>query len=311
LNKVKSAVIKTLAFVGIKQTATTSQQTLTPPYPIEGPDVSTWQDYSAAGQFVGIDFKLIKASRKSVRMLGIKIGEGSWDGYPEATFQGQAREGLQAGIESVFPYHYWHVEVPASQQAGYYKTRLTNLGQKMTGPLAVDIEDTDRVEYKPPTQTMTAADIKARTPTAKAMTSALKDYLDAVSQIDGRPCLWYGADWYESWFLWLAAMAGMDMGFVQLYPRWIASYTSPVIYLPYLTKIENVYIWQDTSTPGSARQMQGFPNPSRVDMNWFIKSEADFNRVMLLGAGSVTPPAELTDKQKLDILWQAHPDLWP
>jgi GH25 family lysozyme M1 (1,4-beta-N-acetylmuramidase) len=258
---------------------------MAPPYPIEGPDVSVYQDYNKDGQFVPVDFTKVKNTRSSIRFIGIKTGEGVWSGYPEEVFLRQFLAATMSGVDVVFPYHYWHVEISPQSQASYFRKRLLDVLPSIDLTkikLAVDIEDTDDPKYRASKNTMTQADIVARTPVAKQMTASLRDYLDAVSQINGEPCLWYGADWYESWFLWLAEMSGMDMSFTQKYPRWIASYTSPFMVMPYLCRLQNVWMWQDTSVPDLTRQMQGFPYPTHIDNSWFIKSEIDFKKLFHL-----------------------------
>ena len=119
----------------------------------------------------------------------------------------------------------------------------------------------------------------------------------------------YTGDWYISWLLWLAQMKGMDMAWLKKYPLFLASYTAPLMYIPYLVTLDQVVIWQHISSPTVNQQVNGFPWKERVDMDYWIKSAAEYE--VFAGRTGKPAPVELSEAEKVAILWKGHPELWP
>lgn len=213
-------------------------------YSIELIDISMYQDYNRLNQFIGIDFKKVKAVRKSIRGIFVKLGEGTWEGYPFDVADSQTRETAEAGLD-VFSTHYWHSEVNPISQARYLKARWDRLAVKSVRILA-DIEDTDREDNRPPKVALLPADYPLWKTKAIALVRGIHNYLDAIAQEFGEPPVWYGADWYQSWAFWLASIYGEDISWAKTFQFLDASYTAPIMYLPYGIDLDQVVGWQRT-----------------------------------------------------------------
>lgn len=99
------------------------------------------------------------------------------------------------------------------------------------------------------------------------------------------------------------------MAWLKKYPLFLASYTAPLMYIPYLVTLDQVVIWQHISSPTVNQQVNGFPWKERVDMDYWIKSPEEYD--IFAGRTGETKPVELTLEQKVDVLWNGHKELWP
>lgn len=89
------------------------------------------------------------------------------------------------------------------------------------------------------------------------------------------------------------------------YELWVANYTTasqPLIPIPWKNAGKTWTIWQFTDRYPIAG--------TTPDGNWFNGNE-DALRAWIVKTGGKLPNTGLTDKQKLDILWNAHPELHP
>jgi hypothetical protein len=265
-------------------------------YPIEAIDLCEFQDYSATNQFIGIDFKLAKTTRASIRLMMVKMGEGSWNGYNDATFEAQLLEAMDAGFDGV-PYHFDHMEIDVREQSAYIKQRVHGR-LRGSGPMMEDFEDEDQTRFQHPQKPLTSADIKARTPTALLMHDHMRDQMDATSQITGVPTIGYTGAYYCEWYLWLASLAGRDLSWTKLYPWHIATYRVREMWVPAFIPVDNVVLWQWNSVVPTDKQVKGFPNPSRLDMNYWLKSPEAYAK-MFNSSIVLPPPQKFTWAQQI------------
>lgn len=134
------------------------------------------------------------------------------------------------------------------------------------------------------------ADFEMRTnvPAPPQARQRLRTFLSYVEQVDHRIPILYVAPAYWS-------EQGSNEISWRRYPLWIANYgvTSPAIPAPWNTWT----FWQYTATgPGLEFGMESLG----LDMDLYHQGQ---------GFDSIIIPQELTDKQKLDKLWDAHPEL--
>ena len=90
------------------------------------------------------------------------------------------------------------------------------------------------------------------------------------------------------------------------YDLWVANYTTaskPLLPKPWSKAGKTWRIWQFTDK----YEIAG----TTPDGNWFNGDEAALRDWVIATGGKVPGPVELTLGQKVDILWAAHPDLWP
>jgi hypothetical protein len=243
-------------------------------YPIEGPDISSYQDYNAQSRFIGINFKKMRATRPSVRFMLAKLGEGASDYYPLKVGLAQLQEGYEAGFDIVVPYHFYHFDVPVLDQVNYFKGRV---GKMVFKPhrVMVDVEDDDNETSRPPRHALEPAEYPEWIQKARRILGHLKTYLNAfANEFNG--LLWYGADWYQGWFTWLGEMDGVDISFMKQYDFHCASYTRPSMYIPYGISRKQIKLWQWESTIPVDKQLAGMPDPSRVDMNYWVGDPTDY-----------------------------------
>ncbi len=271
-----------------------------PSYPIQVPDISDFQNYTAQNQRIGINYALVKAANPSVRAVIIKAAEGDWPGYDAKIGQEQAVGFLNVGLP-VIPYSFWHDEVPPADQARRLKTAIANWGYTPKQAM-VDIEDTDAESCRPPTRILLVSEYPAWCKKAKQLMLLWKNVLDAHAQSLGFAPFWYSGEWYQGWAVWLAGTSfdgtpAMDMSWLSKYKLHCASYTAPWMYLCTGFTMEQTILWQWTSTAPLGVQLTGFPNPGSLDMNYWLKSEAEFN-TWIGAAPVVKPPLSL---ESLDI----------
>lgn len=257
-------------------------------YAIEAVDISDYQGYNANGAPTPIDFVAAKATRPSLRWLIVKMGEGSWEGYPEKVFQQQITAGQAAGWDTS-PYQFDHMDVPVLEQLAYMVKRYKG-SYRGNMPLGVDFEDEFPAKYAHPKKPLTQAEIKERMPVALEMFDHTRDMLDAASQLSGQAAIPYSGAYYTDWYFWLASLAGKDMSWIKLYQWWMSTYDPLVLYLPFGMTIDDVAMWQWTSSPDEEHQVNGFPWKARLDMNYWIKTIAKYEA--LRRGGVIVPPVE-------------------
>lgn len=264
---------------------------MTSPYAIEFPDISAYQNYNQYSQPTAIDWAKV-ASHPKVRGVMVKCSEGTWIGYPEGVALDQMNRANAVGLH-VIPYHFWSYNVDPAGQAANFK-RVWGKANFKPKRFMVDIEDCSDQEARPPTEAILEADYPLWIPKARKIAGSVKATLDAVAQSTGVAPIWYGGEWYQGWWTWMATMDGVDMSWIKLYPHHCASYTAPWMYLCTGFTLEQTLFWQWTSSPPEDKQIDGFPYKERIDMNYWLKSEAEFYEFM--GAdqpgGEVTPPPE-------------------
>lgn len=243
-------------------------------YPVEVPDISVYQNYGPDYQPAQIDFPRV-AANPGVMGVMVKASEGNWSGYPQAAALDQMNRAHDAGLH-VIPYHYWHFEVPPGEQARRFKGVYSQAGFQ-PARFMLDIEDAGHDETRPPNRELTSAEIPAWTVKAVKVARAVRDALDAFSQVSGCAPLFYSGEWFVGWWMWLAGVGGLDMSWLNRYALHCASYTAPWMYLCTGFSMQQALFWQWTSTPPPARQLQGFPWPARLDMNYWLKSAAEFD----------------------------------
>ena len=96
-------------------------------YPIEGPDISIYQNYTSDQKPAVIDFARVRSCRPGIKFVMVKFSEGNWTGYPDSVAVDQATRADDRGLH-VIPYHYWKYDVPPADQARRFKAVIDKLG---------------------------------------------------------------------------------------------------------------------------------------------------------------------------------------
>jgi hypothetical protein len=79
------------------------------------------------------------------------------------------------------------------------------------------------------------------------------------------------------------------------------------MYIPYGVNQSQIKLWQWTSTPPVARQIEGFPNPGSLDMNWWLGTNVECD-TWLSATGTVdTELARLIERNRA---LEAQQALW-
>lgn len=272
-------------------------------YIIEMPDISYFQNYTKQNVRVGINFKKV-ASRKSIRAVLVKAAEG--DVYLLSDFLEQA-EGFYAEGLPIIPYLFYHYEITPAYQINVLKKNIAALSFKPKR-IMVDIEDDDNEVSRSPKVALQTSEYPVWTKKALKVAAHVRDTMDAAAQITGIPPLWYGADWWQGWWAWMAgSFGGMDMSWMNIYDFHCASYTAPWMYIPYGINQSQIKLWQWISTPPLARQIEGFPNPGSLDMNWWLGTNAECD-TWLSATGTVD--TELARLRERNRALEAQQALW-
>lgn len=261
-----------------------------PSYPIQIPDLSEFQNYTKDNRLTGIDYIKFKAGNPSVKAVIIKSAEGDWSGYDPKISLAQANGFLGQQIFPI-PYSFWHYEVKPTDQATRFKNSFADWDY-VPNQAMVDIEDSSHEAIRNPGRVLLVSEYPVWCAKAKLLMAAVRDGLDAHSQKLGFAPFWYGGEWYQGWATWLAGTSydgtkAMDLSFISKYKLHCASYTAPWMYLCTGFTMEQTILWQWTSTPVLAKQLAGVPNPGSFDMNYWLKSDAEFDTWI---GGTIPPP---------------------
>lgn len=125
-------------------------------------------------------------------------------------------------------------------------------------------------------------------------------------EVTGRKPIIYTAKWYTSYF------TERQIGWMGNYPLWVADYTwwannvtkKPYYMPPYW---DDWKIWQ-YSADGNGRGPEFGATSKSIDLNWFQGDYSDLQDFL----GTTTQPVPpLTLEEKVDRLWNAHPELHP
>lgn len=108
---------------------------------------------------------------------------------------------------------------------------------------------------------------------------------------------------YTGFYVWRDDVKGAQDYYFKNYPLWIANYSSsPIIPKPWDTWT----FWQYTDKGDGPK----FGTESlNVDMDYFAGDLAEFNKFIGKEETPSDPPVTFTDKERLDKLWNAHPEL--
>ncbi len=205
-----------------------------------------------------IDWGAVRAAPQSIQFVGIKLGEGTWTGYPLDIAIKQYDGSLQAGIPYRFWYTYAHPEYSPVEQAAYAKQRAgSRLGE---WPLARDYEDTDQPWCKP--QSYTSANYATVKVNALRLFNWINDDLKAHDDAFGRLTTLYTGSWWINWMMEVARIEGWDTAFIISHKLWNAAYTANEL-LP--IGWSSSWIWQYSSS-GTVSGI-----PTRCDMNAIAK----------------------------------------
>jgi len=250
-------------------------------YPIQIPDLSEFQNYTADNRLLGIDYAKFKAGNPFVKAVIIKSAEGDWSGYDPKISLAQANGFSKVGLP-VIPYSFWHYEVKPADQARRFKMSFVGWDYKPKRAM-VDIEDVDNDISRNPSRALLTSEYPAWCKKAKLIMGAIRDGLDAHAQALGFAPFWYGAEWFQGWATWLATTSydntkAMDLSWMSKYEFHCASYTAPWMYLATGMTMQQTILWQYTSTPVVGKQLAGVPNPGSFDMNYWLKTEDEFNK---------------------------------
>jgi len=131
-------------------------------------------------------------------------------------------------------------------------------------------------------------------PTGASSTSKLVlfDFLNRIASLSGKVPMIYTSNGF--WKVW-----GTKDPAILRYPLWIANYgvSEPGIPLPWT----QCTFWQDTDR---ADGLAYGAESKSIDHNWFNGTSDQFYQF-----AGVNAPVDYTDKQKLDKIWAAHPEL--
>lgn len=171
-------------------------------------------------------------------------------------------------------YHFWRGNLSGSAQATWFLSKSA----KGELPPVLDVEDADNVP-----QILTASQ-KA------SYLANIKSWLDTVQSAWNQVPIIYSGKWFWDRFGFIS--------WANSYPGWFATYRPLDSVGPFLPiGWDHWHIWQHSSDG----QVSGFPE--RVDLNRYNGTVQQFKS----WAGIVE---ELTDHQKVEALWDLHPELW-
>ena len=173
----------------------------------------------------------------------------------------------------VAPYHFHRFAATASVQAAFFKAHVTTENL----PPVLDVEDTTIR----PRSIVTATDYQNALPIAKSALGQIRDCLAAVADIFGEPPFWYSGAWYTDWMTYCWSRAGLDLSWMDRYPKYAASYTATMI----APKYWNVSIWQN-----SDRAI--IPGIGACDHDIWMHTDSEFD-TWIQGHGGIPIPGPL------------------
>jgi lysozyme len=173
-------------------------------------------------------------------------------------------------------YHFYDYRYPALGQADFFCKLMANDPAEL--PLSVDLE------YYGPYGPL---------PPSAVLLSSLKIFFDVIEQKTGRKGILYTNPSMIAYNL------GIIPDWLLQYPLWIAHYINADN--PTFKPWANWTIWQYTSKGDGVKYGMESAN---VDMNYFNGDDNELRTFARL-----EPRAPMTDAEKLQRLWDAHPDL--
>lgn len=216
-------------------------------------------------------FNWVKAKQSGATFAFIKAGQAN---FQDEDFAYNWRESKSAGIPRGA---YWYLDnrYDALAQANMFMNIMAGQADRGELPQVVDFEDRQLPK-----------------PAPSVAQTRLKAMLGTIQRVDGRVPIIYTAPAY-----WLEF--GSSIIDWRTYPLWIANYgvTEPTVPVPW----QGWAFWQ--YTPNGNGLLYGAESKS-IDLNYYQFGHG-FDSVIT----GTTPPVELTDKEKLDRLWAAHPEL--
>jgi lysozyme len=217
------------------------------------------------------DWQAVKTDPQNLTFVFIKSSEGM--GY-KANYKPQWDGAGSIGLLRSC-YHYHHGEVNGAAQADYFMAWAT----KGELPPVIDFEDAD---------TLRTSEISGAAMFENLRVCAKR--IESVWKI--KPILYSGF-----WFIWQCMQESpeYDARWMAEYPLWIAHYTGNPDVDPSRPSWWPWKFYQYTSS-GAVKGIAG-----RVDLNVYNGTLEELRAWV-----GILPPEELTDKQKLDILWAEH-----
>jgi lysozyme len=185
---------------------------------------------------------------------------------------------------------YWTAAKDAELPRGAYTFPLTSLSMADQIQKFLNIIKNDPGEIPP---VLDIERYQSTVPNAASIKTAIKMIED---QLGVKPII------YTGFYVWRDEVKGSNDAYFARYPLWIANYgaVTPLIPKPWTTWT----FWQYTDKGDGPKYGTESLN---VDMDYFAGELLDFNAFL----GIPTPaPVNFTDQEKLDRLWNLHPELW-
>jgi lysozyme len=241
----------------------------------KGIDVSSWNKI--------LSWLLVKAAGILFAFIKISEGAGYKDVFEDA-WDGAGKVGiLRSG------YHYLRLATPdgrrlsGAAQADWFMSH----NRKGELPPMLDFEDGTN---------LMRTDISG----ADAFECAWA-FIQRVHEMWGVWCIFYSGMWYLQ--MCINESPEYDFTKFKVCPLFIANYTGDPKIEPLRPDWWPWLFYQWTSS-GAVDGISG-----RVDLDEFTGTPAEF--AAWAKVKPVEPPAELSDQQKLTLLWSIHPELWP
>lgn len=217
-----------------------------------------------------IDYKKMKSA--GAEFCIFKATQGSK--FVDVVFKEDWNRAKEAGLV-LGAYHFLDWSADGDKQADHFIKTIGN--RKLDFPPVVDYE------------------FRTDSLTPKQMMDELWGFVYRIESVMGIvPMIYTGPSFWKTY--------GSTASIWASYPLWIANYevTKPIIPAPWT----EYTIWQYTpSGNGSTYGVEALG----IDLNYF---NGDLNDLyMFVGWESTPTPVEPTDKEKLNMLWDAHPEL--
>lgn len=211
----------------------------------------------------------VKMKNAGAKFVIFKATQGK--SYTDRVFTGSYED---ASILIRGAYHFLDWSATAAQQAEHFLAKIANV--KLDFPPIVDYE------------------YRTNAPSRSVAIGMLETFVKTVEARTGRVPIIYTAPAYWNEF-------GSKAAAWKKYPLWIANYkvTKPAIPLPWTDYL----MWQYTDSGDG----EAFGTETKeIDLNVFNGTENDLRKFVGL---EIIPPPVLTDAEKLERLWNAHPEL--
>jgi len=256
-----------------------------------GVDVSRWQAM--------VDWKRLRAAGVSFAIIKASQGTTLVDNLLRVHFNGAKAAGLVTGV-----YHWIDPTLPARQQVDHFLKACAGLNFDFT---ALDVE-----QYWQSWQEWARGSIVTRVPPARISQNA-REAAEVLRTATKSPVVIYTRasfvrdyappmqTWLPAWPLWLAHYP-YPKGQISLSWESLLENHLPQIAAPTLPP--NCESWRFWQFSGDRLVLPGVSGA--LDVNFFNGSEADLRAWT---GKNENPQPVLTDSEKLERLWRAHPGL--